>query len=59
MFNLKYNEAWNRTDTISWSNESVLLKYIIKYGNNLGYEIITKKKIRFFTFFWIYKAGWI
>ena len=52
MYNLKYNEAWNKTDTISWSNESLLLKYIIKYGNNLCYEIITnKKKLDSLSFF--------
>ena len=52
MYDLKYKEAWNKADTLSWSNESVLLKYIIEYGNNLNYEIITnKKKLDSLSFF--------
>jgi len=37
-------EAWRNTETISNINESVFLKYIIKEGNNMGYDVFKYKK---------------
>lgn len=44
LFISKREEAWRNTDTISFSNESVFLKYIIREGHNMCYDVFTYKK---------------